>query len=145
MRLFGRKDEAEPSRLSGIARILGVVGGARPRAGRDGRPAETRAAGRPDRARGSARASRPGLGDHPGRSAAHALVVTAAGDAELRPLAHRWARAAPPADLLWEFHPSRPANPQAAELTLDVAAASSGWTGWCWGCGCRPEAPRAST
>ncbi|MEU8359619.1 DUF695 domain-containing protein [Nonomuraea sp. NPDC048882] len=56
----------------------------------------------------------------PGRAAAHALVVTAAGDAELRSLAHRWAKAAPPADLLWEFHPSRQANPQAMELTLDV-------------------------
>ncbi|MEW9551540.1 DUF695 domain-containing protein [Nonomuraea sp. NPDC050783] len=56
----------------------------------------------------------------PARNAMHALVVTSAGDAELRPLAHRWAKAAPPADLLWEFHPSRQANPQAAELTLDV-------------------------
>ncbi|WP_219465941.1 DUF695 domain-containing protein [Nonomuraea rhizosphaerae] len=56
----------------------------------------------------------------PGRNAAHALVVTAAGDAELRPLAHRLVRAAPPADLLWEFHPSRQVNPQALELTLDV-------------------------
>ncbi|MBF8186472.1 DUF695 domain-containing protein [Nonomuraea sp. K274] len=56
----------------------------------------------------------------PGRNAAHALVVTSAGDAELRPLAHRWAKAAPPADLLWEFHPSRQANPQATDLTIDV-------------------------
>ncbi|KAB8193703.1 DUF695 domain-containing protein [Nonomuraea phyllanthi] len=56
----------------------------------------------------------------PGRSAAHALVVTAAGDAELRSLAHRWVRAAPPSDLLWEFHPSRQANPRALELTLDL-------------------------
>jgi hypothetical protein len=56
----------------------------------------------------------------PGREAAHALVVTAAGDAELRSTAHRWARAAPPADMLWEFHPSRQANAQALELTLDV-------------------------
>lgn len=56
----------------------------------------------------------------PGKEAAHALVVTAAGDAELRSLAHRWAKAAPPSDLLWEFHPSRQANPQATELRLDV-------------------------
>ncbi|MFB4286595.1 DUF695 domain-containing protein [Nonomuraea sp. ATR24] len=56
----------------------------------------------------------------PGRNAVHALVVTAAGDAELRPLAHRWALAAPPADLVWEFHPSRQANPQAGELTLEA-------------------------
>ncbi|SDJ65987.1 Family of unknown function [Nonomuraea maritima] len=56
----------------------------------------------------------------PGGEAAHALVVTAAGDAELRPLAHRWAAAAPPSDLLWEFHPSRRASPRALELTLPV-------------------------
>jgi hypothetical protein len=56
----------------------------------------------------------------PGRNAAHSLVVTAAGDAELRPLAHRWAAAAPPADLVWEFHPSRQANPQAADLTVEA-------------------------
>ncbi|WP_084960013.1 DUF695 domain-containing protein [Thermoactinospora rubra] len=60
----------------------------------------------------------------PGRDAAHALVVTAAGDPELRPLAHRWAKAAPPADLLWEFHPSRQANPQVLELTIDVGGHS---------------------
>ncbi|MFC5830272.1 DUF695 domain-containing protein [Nonomuraea insulae] len=56
----------------------------------------------------------------PGKEAAHALVVTAAGDAELRSLAHRWSKAAPPSDMLWEFHPSRQANPMAMELTLDV-------------------------
>lgn len=56
----------------------------------------------------------------PGRTAAQALVVTAAGDAELRPVAHRWARAAPPADDRWEYHPARQANPEALELTLDV-------------------------
>ncbi|MEV0594024.1 DUF695 domain-containing protein [Nonomuraea cavernae] len=65
----------------------------------------------------------------PGRNAAHALVVTAAGDAELRSLAHRWARAAPPADLLWEFHPSRQVNPRALELTLDVGGHSFGLDG----------------
>ncbi|MET7461596.1 DUF695 domain-containing protein [Nonomuraea sp. NPDC005501] len=56
----------------------------------------------------------------PGKEAAHALVVTAAGDAELRPLAHRWARAAPEGDLLWEFHPSRQADPRASERTFDM-------------------------
>ncbi|MER6173127.1 DUF695 domain-containing protein [Streptosporangium sp. NPDC001681] len=56
----------------------------------------------------------------PGRSADQALVVTSAGDPELRPIAHRWAAAAPPADGLWEFHPSRRANPHAMDLTLDV-------------------------
>ncbi|GGS58321.1 hypothetical protein GCM10010156_16220 [Planobispora rosea] len=56
----------------------------------------------------------------PGRTADQALVVTAAGDPELRAVAHRWAAAAPPADALWEFHPSRQANPDAVGLTLDV-------------------------
>ncbi|MEU7002053.1 DUF695 domain-containing protein [Nonomuraea sp. NPDC046570] len=56
----------------------------------------------------------------PGRNAAHALVVTAAGDPELRSLAHRWARAAPPADAQWEYHPSRQANPRALALRLEV-------------------------
>lgn len=56
----------------------------------------------------------------PGRNAMQALVLTAAGDPELRSLAHRLVRAAPPADLLWEFYPSRQVNAQALELTLDV-------------------------
>ncbi|WP_433244272.1 DUF695 domain-containing protein [Streptosporangium sp. CA-135522] len=56
----------------------------------------------------------------PGLHADQALVVTSAGDPELRPTAHRWAAAAPAADALWEFHPSRQANPHAMELTLDV-------------------------
>lgn len=56
----------------------------------------------------------------PGRDAGQALVVTAAGAPELRPLAHRWAKAAPPADETWEFHPSRQANPNVMELTVHV-------------------------
>ncbi|GLW06156.1 hypothetical protein Misp01_12860 [Microtetraspora sp. NBRC 13810] len=56
----------------------------------------------------------------PGRTAAQALVVTAAGDPALRSLAHRLAGAAPAADAQWEYHPSRQANPQALDVTLDV-------------------------
>ncbi|MGV9772979.1 DUF695 domain-containing protein [Streptosporangium sp. NPDC003464] len=56
----------------------------------------------------------------PGLGSEQALVVTSAGDPELRPTAHRWAAAAPAADALWEFHPSRQANPHAMDLTLDV-------------------------
>ncbi|MFI0419428.1 DUF695 domain-containing protein [Spongiactinospora sp. 9N601] len=56
----------------------------------------------------------------PGRSAEQALVVTAAGDPELRSLAHRWALAAPPPDEHWEYHPARQANQAAAELSIDV-------------------------
>ncbi|MET8159870.1 DUF695 domain-containing protein [Sphaerisporangium sp. NPDC005289] len=57
----------------------------------------------------------------PGRAALHALIVSSGGDPELRPLAHRWALAAPPTDALWEFLPSRPARADAAALTLEVA------------------------
>ncbi|MDH2427649.1 DUF695 domain-containing protein [Sphaerisporangium sp. TRM90804] len=57
----------------------------------------------------------------PGTTARHALVVSAGGDPELRPLAHRWARAAPPADADWEYHPSRPAGADVSALVLDVA------------------------
>jgi len=56
----------------------------------------------------------------PGKTADQALVVTSAGAPELRPLAHRWAKAAPPPDERWEFHPSRQANPQAMELKIQV-------------------------
>ncbi|RFA11791.1 hypothetical protein B7R22_17830 [Subtercola boreus] len=42
-----------------------------------------------------------------GRLAKHALCVTAAGVAELRPLVERWARAAPPATDTWEFVAAR--------------------------------------
>ena len=42
-----------------------------------------------------------------GESSEHALCVTAAGVAELRPLAERWFRAAPPASETWEFAAAR--------------------------------------
>ncbi|MFC4535549.1 DUF695 domain-containing protein [Sphaerisporangium dianthi] len=62
----------------------------------------------------------------PGRAALRALIVSSGGDPELRPLAHRWANAAPPADALWEFLPSRPARSDAADLTLEVAGRELG-------------------
>ncbi|GAA4578511.1 hypothetical protein GCM10023194_01580 [Planotetraspora phitsanulokensis] len=62
----------------------------------------------------------------PGLTARHALVVSASGDPELRSFAHRWALAAPPADDQWEFHPSRQANPRAAEMSVDVAGREFG-------------------
>jgi hypothetical protein len=123
MRLFGRKDAEEESGESledGIAEFWTWWQETRPRldslvaAGAAGELEELLAP--------AVAAVHPDLVWEvaPGKNAAHALVVTAAGDAELRPLAHRLAKAAPPADLLWEFHPSRQANPQAVELTLDV-------------------------
>ncbi|MFI7031478.1 DUF695 domain-containing protein [Microbispora rosea] len=62
----------------------------------------------------------------PGRMAVNALVVSASNDPELRPFAHRWALAAPPADAMWEFYPSRQANPQAADLAVDVGGREFG-------------------
>jgi hypothetical protein len=46
-----------------------------------------------------------------GDLAAHALVVSAGGVAELRALAERWYRAGPGNDLTWEYHPARQACP----------------------------------
>lgn len=48
-----------------------------------------------------------------GRQAAHALVVSAAGNRHLRVLAERWYRAAPGPDHTWEYHPARQADPRA--------------------------------
>ncbi|MFI7639590.1 DUF695 domain-containing protein [Nonomuraea sp. NPDC049400] len=119
MRLFGRKD-AEEEAGDGIAEFWAWWQEARP--GLDSLVAEGEVEGLEERLAPAVAAIHPGLVWEvaPGKNAAHALVVTAAGDPELRSLAHRWAKAAPPLDLLWEFHPSRQANPQALELTLDV-------------------------
>lgn len=43
----------------------------------------------------------------PGRTATHALCLSAAADPRLRLITERWAQAAPPADPTWEFHPAR--------------------------------------
>lgn len=43
----------------------------------------------------------------PGRSARHALCLSAAADLGLRGITERWLRAAPPPDESWEFHPAR--------------------------------------
>ncbi|MEU0565772.1 DUF695 domain-containing protein [Nonomuraea sp. NPDC005983] len=122
MRLFGRKDDEEEAGEpgDGIAGFWVWWQESRPRV--DALVAAGEAEKLSELIAPAVNAVHPGLVWEvaPGRNAAHALVVTAAGDAELRSRAHRWARAAPPADLLWEFHPSRQANPQAIDLTLDV-------------------------
>lgn len=117
MRLFGRKGDVEDD---GIATFWAWWEGARPRI--DALVAADDTAGLAAELGPAVRAVHPDLVWElaPGREAAHALVVTAAGDAELRPLAHRWARAAPTGDLLWEFHPSRQANARAQELTVEA-------------------------
>ncbi|MEV6865744.1 DUF695 domain-containing protein [Streptosporangium subroseum] len=120
MRLFGRKSESDSGPAEGIGEFWTWWAEARPEldamvaAGETDRPAE---------AIGPAiQAVHPSLVWEivSGLSAAQALVVTAAGDPELRAIAHRWAAAAPAADALWEFHPSRWADPNAMDLTLDV-------------------------
>ncbi|MEU6784511.1 DUF695 domain-containing protein [Nonomuraea angiospora] len=119
MRLFGRKG-AEEEAGDGIAEFWTWWQESRP--GLDSLVANGDVEGLEERLAPAVAAIHPGLVWEvaPGKEAAHALVVTAAGDPELRSLAHRWAKAAPPSDMLWEYHPSRQANPQAMELTLDV-------------------------
>jgi hypothetical protein len=48
-----------------------------------------------------------------GQRAAHALVVTAAGDPDLRAAAERWRRSAPEPDGTWEYLSARPASLEA--------------------------------
>jgi len=57
----------------------------------------------------------------PGNTARHALVVTAGGSADLRPVAARWGALAPPADPDWEFHTARQADPSALSAKLEFA------------------------
>ena len=58
-----------------------------------------------------------------GSRSEHALIVTAGGTAELRPLAERWMRAAPPASPTWEYHPARQADPSALRHRLNLGGA----------------------
>ena len=49
------------------------------------------------------------------------LCVTGEGNPELRPVAERWMRAAPPADGAWEYYPARPPTPaDALEAVLQL-------------------------
>ncbi|HKF86066.1 MAG TPA: hypothetical protein VKB30_09800 [Candidatus Limnocylindrales bacterium] len=53
----------------------------------------------------------------PGTSARHAFNMSAEGNPEVRPVALRWAAAAPAPDAKWEYHPSRqPGRPQVLEI-----------------------------
>jgi hypothetical protein len=56
-----------------------------------------------------------------GRSSQHALCVTAAGVAALRPLAERWFRASPPTTGMWEFSPARQPDPSVLTSTLEFS------------------------
>lgn len=56
----------------------------------------------------------------PGASSEHRLTVTAGGDAELRPSAERWLRAAPASDATWEFRAAQEAEPEALQQRLEL-------------------------
>jgi hypothetical protein len=56
-----------------------------------------------------------------GSESVHRLTVSGAGAAELRPLAARWLRAAPPASATWEFRASQEADPRALTNVLTIA------------------------
>ncbi|MCW2881029.1 MAG: hypothetical protein JWQ95_5129 [Sphaerisporangium sp.] len=119
MRLFGRGSEpGEP--VGEIAGFWAWWAEARPKA--EALLEAGDAAGLAEEIAPAVTALNPGLvwDIAPGTTAERALIVSAAGNPELRPLAHRWALAAPPAGTIWEFHPSRQAHPAAMELTLDV-------------------------
>lgn len=53
-----------------------------------------------------------------GEVSEHALVVTAAGNPELRPIARRWLLGAPPADPTWSYDDHRPAVAEPDGITL---------------------------
>lgn len=119
MRLFGRRDQpAEPA--DAIAGFWTWWADTRPRA--DALLETGDATGLADEIGSAVAALDPALvwDITPGKTARQALIVSAAGNPELRPLAHRWALAAPPADPTWEFHPSRQAHPDAMSLTFDA-------------------------
>ncbi len=56
-----------------------------------------------------------------GVSSQHSLGVTAAGVAELRPLAERWLRAGPPASSTWEYSAARRRDPEVLSSVLEFA------------------------
>ena len=66
----------------------------------------------------------PGLaGDlGPGTTSTHRLVVTADGDADLRPLARRWRLAGPPDDAQWSFADARPPVEQPRTYRVQLGA-----------------------
>jgi hypothetical protein len=56
----------------------------------------------------------------PGIDSQHALVVTAAGDSELRATAARWLAGAPDADEVWSYRSARIADPKVFSATLEL-------------------------
>jgi hypothetical protein len=55
-----------------------------------------------------------------GQQAVYALVISGQEDMMLRPYTDAWKQAAPPDDVLWEYHDSVPAVPDPAEVTVNL-------------------------
>jgi hypothetical protein len=56
-----------------------------------------------------------------GQRAIYALVITGQEDPALRPYTDAWRAAAPPDDVVWEYHDSVPPVPDPAEVTVNLA------------------------
>ncbi|KOV81111.1 hypothetical protein [Nocardia sp. NRRL S-836] len=57
-----------------------------------------------------------------GHMAMYALVVTGQEDPRLRPYTDAWIAAAPPSDMVWEFHDSVPPVPDPTEVVVNLGA-----------------------
>jgi hypothetical protein len=55
-----------------------------------------------------------------GERAVYALVVTGQEDERLRPFTDAWKAAAPPEDMMWEYHDSVPAVPDPTKVTVNL-------------------------
>jgi len=56
-----------------------------------------------------------------GQRAIYALVVSGQEDPRLRPYTDAWIEAAPPEDMIWEYHDSVPPVPDPTEVTVNLA------------------------
>ncbi|WP_106188158.1 type II toxin-antitoxin system RelE family toxin [Umezawaea tangerina] len=56
-----------------------------------------------------------------GHRAIYALVVSGQEDPRLRPYTDAWIEAAPPEDMIWEYHDSVPPVPDPTEVTVNLA------------------------
>jgi hypothetical protein len=82
--------------------------------------------GEPHRVEGELKALVSGL--HPdlvfsleqGHMAMYALVITGQEDPRLRPYTDAWIEAAPPSDMVWEFHDSVPPVPDPTEVVVNL-------------------------
>ncbi|WP_433264302.1 hypothetical protein ACQPZF_34665 [Actinosynnema sp. CS-041913] len=57
-----------------------------------------------------------------GHRAIYALVVSGQEDPRLRPYTDAWMAAAPPEDMIWEYHDSVPPVPDPTEVTVNLGA-----------------------